>query len=47
MKINVNSDGYGIRRLSARGTRLKTPVITMAYGISSIPDFEGKFSAVH
>jgi hypothetical protein len=29
-KITVNSNGYGTRRLSARGTRLKISAITIA-----------------
>jgi hypothetical protein len=43
MKIRVNSSGYGIKRLSARGTKLKTSIITMTYGISSISDFQEHF----
>jgi len=42
-KIISNSIGYGIRRLSARGTRLKTRVITITYMPSSIPCFHENF----
>jgi hypothetical protein len=38
-KACVNSDSYGIKRLSARGTMHKTPAITITYAIGVIPDF--------
>jgi hypothetical protein len=39
MKIDLNPIGYGDRRLSARSTKMKTSIITIAYNDSSIPDF--------
>jgi hypothetical protein len=37
--MNLNSNGYGSRQLSARGTMNKTPAITITYAIGVIPDF--------
>jgi hypothetical protein len=42
-KMNVNSDGYGNRRLPARGTKHKTLAITIACRPGSIPGFSGEF----
>src|SRR5207244_4980179 len=42
-KITLHSNGYGGGRVSARGTRLKTSIITITYGISSISDFQEHF----
>ena len=38
-----NSNGYGIKRLSARGTKLKTLIITTTYAMGWIPDFQKYF----
>jgi hypothetical protein len=38
------SNGYGIERLPARGTRLKVLIIPMTYIVSLVLDFQGKFS---
>jgi hypothetical protein len=42
-KFAFNSIGYGIRRLSARGTKQKTSMISIAYAIGLIPDFREDF----
>jgi hypothetical protein len=44
-KIASNSNDYGIRRLPARGTRIKTPVITIAYIIVRFHIFRQNFRA--
>ena len=42
-KFAFNSNGYGIKRLSARGTKLKTLIITTTYAMGWIPDFQKYF----
>jgi hypothetical protein len=42
-KSVFNSIGYGIKRLSARGTTHKTLAITTTYNAGSIPDFSREF----
>jgi hypothetical protein len=39
IKVVSNSNGYGSRQLSARGTKMKTSIITRTYDDGSIPDF--------
>jgi hypothetical protein len=39
IKVTSNSDGYGTKRLPARGTRHKIQAITITYAADSIPDF--------
>jgi hypothetical protein len=38
--MNLNSNGYRANRLSARGTRLKTLIITIIYDTGSLPYFQ-------
>ncbi len=44
MKVTSKSNGYGIRRLPARGTKPKTSAIAIDCSLNSIPDFFGKIS---
>ncbi len=46
-KMNLNSDGYGNRRLPARGPMYKTSMITIAYVLGSIPDFSVELWVAH
>jgi hypothetical protein len=42
-KIILNSIGYGIKQLSARGTKIQTLIITITYTIGLIPYFQENF----
>ena len=42
-KFTLNSNSYSIKRLSARGTRLKISIITTTYEIPSISNFQKDF----